>query len=58
MTSLKKQKIINRNTKQKGKNLIDKGKDALKVLGQTFVQLAERLKDKSSEIIYIHNKYQ
>ena len=39
-------------------NLIDKGKRTLKVLGQTFLQLAERLKDKSIEINYIHNKYQ
>lgn len=57
MTSLVENKRLQRKYKNyEGKNLIDKGKDALKVLGQTFVQLAERLKDKSSEIIYIHKQ--
>ena len=39
------------------RNLIDKIKIVLKVVDQSFTELVGRLKDQSSKIIYISNKY-
>ena len=39
------------------RNLIGKIKIILKVVDQSFTELVGRLKDQSSKIIYIHNKY-
>ena len=41
----------------KGKKLISKGKPTVKVVNQPHTKLVGRLKDKSSEIINIHNKH-
>ena len=40
----------------KGKNLIGKDKYAAKVLDQPLIKVTERLKDKNSKIMSIHNK--
>ena len=40
----------------KGKNLISKVKHTLKVVNKPHIKLGGRLKNKSSKIIYIHNK--
>ena len=39
------------------RNLIDKIKIVLKIVDQSFTELVGRLKDQSSKIIYISNKY-
>ena len=39
------------------RNLIGKIKIILKVVDQSFTELVGRLKDQSSKIIYIRNKY-
>ena len=39
------------------RNLIGKIKIILKIVDQSFTELVGRLKDQSSKIIYIRNKY-
>ena len=57
-SSLKeKKKTITRHIKiTKGKYLIGKGKYTVMVEDQPLIKLIGRLKDKSSNTIYIHNK--
>ena len=53
----RKEKTIIRNIKfTKWKSLIGRGKYTEKVVDQALVELVGRLKDKSSKIIYNHNK--
>ena len=40
----------------KGKNFTCKGKHTIEVVDQSVIKLVERLKDKSSKIIFMYDK--